>query len=216
MKPVYNGRNKTFGFFSWEQYRQAQSGVQVSAVPTPAVRSGDFSAQLQNTPDGSTIDCTGRPVLRGAILDPTTTATVFNPTLKATVPYRNPFAGNIIPRSRFSATANTILGFLPLPNQGAPGQTTQNYTYSSGFPVLNTLFSIRIDHNLSEKSKIFVTYSDRDNDIRNGFPPYPGPGGGVQLQHAYQKYLRFGSDYTTTATSFNHFVIGLNRLYQLN
>ncbi len=213
---LYNGRNKTFGFFSFEQYRQAQTGVAISAVPTPAVRGGDFSAQLTNVPDGTTIDCTGKPVFRGAILDPATTATVFNPTLNATVPCRNPFTGNIIPTSRFSATANTILGFLPLPNQGTPGQTTQNYTYSSGFPVLNTLYSIRIDHNLSEKSKLFVTYSDRDNDIRNGSPPYPGPGGGVQLQHAYQKFLRFGSDYTVTPTSFNHFVFGLNRLYQLN
>ncbi len=213
---LYNGRDKTFGFFSYEQYRQAQSGVAVSAVPTAAVRGGDFSAQLSNTPDGSTVDCLGRPVLRGAILDPATTSTVLNPALGALQPCRNPFPGNIVPQARFSPTANTILKYLPLPNQGVPGQTTQNYTYSSSFPVLNTLYTIRVDHSLSERSKIFVTYSDRDNDIRNGFPPYPGPGGGVQLQHAYQKYLRFGSDYTTSATSFNHFIIGLNRLYQLN
>ncbi len=213
---LYNGRDKTFGFFSYEQFREAQSGVAISAVPTPAVRNGDFSAQLTATPDGNTIDCTGRPVFRGAILDPATTSTVFNPRLGSVQPCRNPFPGNIVPTSRFSPTANTILGFLPLPNQGTPGQTTQNYSYSSSFPVLNTLFTIRVDHNLSERSHIFVSYSDRDNDIRNGFPPYPGPGGGVQLQHAYQKYLRFGSDFAATPTSFNHFIIGLNRLYQLN
>jgi hypothetical protein len=213
---LYNGRDKTFGFFSWEQFRQSQSGVAISAVPTSAVRGGDFSAQLTTTPDGSTVDCAGNPVFVGAILDPATTATVFNPTLNATVACRNPFPGNVIPSSRFSSTATTILKYLPLPNQGVPGQTTQNYSYSSSYPTLNTNYTIRIDQNLSDRSKLFVTYTDRDNDIRNGQPPYPGPGGGVQLQHAFQKYLRFGSDYTVSATSFNHFVVGLNRLFQFN
>ena len=31
---LYNGRDRTFFFFSWEQYRQHQGGVNTSTVPT--------------------------------------------------------------------------------------------------------------------------------------------------------------------------------------
>ena len=223
---LYNGHDKTFGFFTFEQYRQSQSGSSISSIPTAAVRGGDFSAQLTNMPDSYLIDCTGQQVFQGEILDPATQSTIFNPkapnpngpagSVGATVPCRNPFAGNVIPTSRFSTVATKVLAFYPMPNTGAVGQTTRNYIYNSNFPRLNTVYTIRVDHNLSEKSKIFVTYTDRDNDIVNGHPPYPGPGGGVQIQHAFQKYLRAGSDYSFSATAFNHFVAGLNRLYQLN
>src|SRR5579864_51329 len=43
---LYNGRDKTFFFFSWEQYRQTQGGVTTSTVPTAKERSGDFSEFL--------------------------------------------------------------------------------------------------------------------------------------------------------------------------
>src|SRR6185437_15873416 len=43
---LYNGRNKSFFFFSYEQFRQASSGTSVSTLPTSAERSGDFSALL--------------------------------------------------------------------------------------------------------------------------------------------------------------------------
>src|ERR1700727_1891781 len=43
---LYNGKDKTFFFFSWEQYRQSVGGTQTSHVPTPAELGGDFSATL--------------------------------------------------------------------------------------------------------------------------------------------------------------------------
>ncbi len=207
---LYNGHDRTFGFFSWEQFRQSKGGVSVSSIPTAAVRGGDFSAQLTSTPDGALVDCNGNPVFKGEILDPATTST------RNGVLCRLPFPGNKIDPARFSAVAKTVLGFLPMPNTGSPGQLIQNYTYATNFPVLNTNYTIRVDHNVSDKSKIFVTYTDRDNDIVNGNPPYPGPGGSVQIQSAFTKYLRVGYDYTVTPTSFNHFVAGFTRLYQFN
>ncbi len=218
---VYNGHDRTFGFFNWEQFRQSESGVSVSSIPTGAVHGGDFSANLSKTPDGTTLDCTGAQAYIGEIFDPATASTIYNPNANgagkgAVVPCRNPFPGNVIPSTRFSSVATKALAFYPLPNTGTVGQTTNNFSYSTTFPLLNTVYSIRIDHNLSAKSKIFVTYTDRDNDIVNGHPPYPAPGGGVQVQHAFVKYLRAGSDYSVSSTQFNHFVAGLTRLYQLN
>ncbi len=213
---IYNGHDRTFGFFNFEQFRQSESGVSVSTIPTAAVHGGDFSGGLTSTPDGSNIDCNGNPAYVGEIFDPATSSTIFNPALKATVPCRNAFPGNKIPAGRFSTVAQKALSYYPLPNTGTPGQTTNNYSYSTTYPLLNTVYSARIDHNLSDKSKIFVTYTDRDNDITNGHPPYPGPGGGVQIQHAFVKYLRIGNDYSVSATQNNHFVTGFTRLYQLN
>ena len=208
---LYNAHDRTFGFFSFEQFRQSESGVAISAVPTVAVRGGDFSSQLTTTPLAGEFDCNGAQVFRGEILDPATTRILPNGT-----PCRLPFSGNRIDPSRFSTVAKNVLSFLPAPNTGAPNQTTQNYSYSTTYPLLNTSYTIRVDHNLTTKAKIFGAYTNRDNNIVNGHPPYPGAGGGVQVQGAKVQYLRFGVDYSFAANSFNHFVIGFNRLYQNN
>ncbi len=215
---LYDGRDRTFGFFSFEQYRQSEGGVAISSIPTALVRTGNFSGQLTNTPDGVNIDCTGKQAFVGEIFDPATTSTVFNPKLPtpATVPCRNPFPNNTIDPSRWSTVAKTVLSYYPQPNTGAPGQLFNNYTYSTNFPLINTTYTFRVDQNLSQKSKIFGTYTERENSVTNGHPPYPGPGGGVQVQYARAQYLRIGSDYAATPTSFNHFIVGFNRLYQIN
>ena len=42
---VYDGRNKTFFYFSWEQFLQNQNFLPTAfSVPTTAYRNGDFSA----------------------------------------------------------------------------------------------------------------------------------------------------------------------------
>src|SRR5215469_1877760 len=44
---LYDGRNKTFFFFSWEQYRNNPGTVSTNTLPTPAeLQNGDFSALL--------------------------------------------------------------------------------------------------------------------------------------------------------------------------
>jgi len=66
---LYNGRDKTFFFFSWEQYRQQQGGVNPSTVPTAKERNGDFSEFLTSNVVG-TNPCDGTPILQGEIFDP--------------------------------------------------------------------------------------------------------------------------------------------------
>ncbi len=213
---LYNGHDRTFVFFSWEQFRQSTSGSRTSTVPTLAVRGGDFSSQLTSSAildaSGNPLftDCNGNKVFRGEIFDPATTGT------RNGAPCRNPFPGNIIPAARFSQVAKAALAFLPVPNVGDASTIENNFIYRSSAPRLNTNYSVRADQNLSSKSKVFVTYTDRDNDIRNGLPAFPGPGGGVQFQHSFAKYLRFGSDYVFNSSVFNHFNAGLNRLVLLS
>ena len=205
---IYNGRDRTFLFFSWEQFRQNQSGTNTSTLPTNAARSGDFSSQLTNTPTGA-VDCNGNPVFKGEILDPNTTST------RNGLPCRNPFPGNIIPSNRIGQVAQNVLGFIPTvnPAQGA----TNNFTFRSSSPILNTTMAIRVDQNLTQKSKIYASYSSRDNVNRNGNNSLPDPiANNGQFAEQFTHYARAGWDYVFTPTMLNHLNLGFNRVLSPN
>ncbi|HWB97440.1 MAG TPA: TonB-dependent receptor, partial [Bryobacteraceae bacterium] len=46
---LYNGHNRTFFYFTWEQNRYPGGGFSSASVPTEAFRSGDFSSLLPTT-----------------------------------------------------------------------------------------------------------------------------------------------------------------------
>src|SRR6202049_1921947 len=75
---LYNGTNKTFFFWNFEQYRAKHGVVASSSVPTQAYRNGDFSSlitaegKLITTATGNFTDALGRTVPSGTIFDPTT------------------------------------------------------------------------------------------------------------------------------------------------
>jgi hypothetical protein len=51
---IYNGRDKTFFFFNWEQFRETTKiNNQLQTVPTLAYRQGDFSAAILSGSPGS-------------------------------------------------------------------------------------------------------------------------------------------------------------------
>jgi len=45
---IYNGKNRTFFFGGYEQWRQKTSSLTRASVPTPAQRNGDFSTTLDS------------------------------------------------------------------------------------------------------------------------------------------------------------------------
>lgn len=209
---LYNGRDKTFFFFNWEQFRQNVGGTASSIVPTAAQRGGDFSANLNTSaPSVGTNPCTNAPVYPGQIFDPATTRNV-NGTF-----CRDPFPGNRIPINRLSRVTQNFLGFVPLPNITAQANGN-NYTLSSSTPLLNTTYQIRIDHSFSDKSKVFASYSSRDNErytSGNFILPAPADPNGWQ-QSFITHYGRFGWDYIFSPRVLNHFTAGYNRTNSLN
>ncbi len=108
---VFNGRNHTFFFFNWEQYRQNIGGTNTSIIPTAAERTGDFSGVLNTGNVLGTNACTGSPIFQGEIFDPNTTRIGSNG-----LPCRDPFPGNVIPASRLSRVTQNVLSYYPLPN----------------------------------------------------------------------------------------------------
>ena len=105
-------KDKLFFFGSFEGTLE-RAGITRStdAVPTAAIRAGDFS---------------GLPV---TIYDPTTG----NPDGTN----RQPFAGNRIPVNRINPISNRIQNLAPLPNQAGTSQGTLNNYFSSGTEKLN-------------------------------------------------------------------------------
>jgi hypothetical protein len=155
---VYNGHDKTFFFFSWEQYRQKQGSTNLSTVPTDQERQGDFSAFLGPvlTTDGKpggppiTNPCdNNNPILEGQIFDPSTTQTIGG------VQCRKPFANNKVP---ISTVAQNILALTPEPTSTDKNLLINNFSFTSVNPILDTTWTVRVDHSFSDRDKLFFSF----------------------------------------------------------
>jgi len=204
---LYNGHDKTFFFFSWEQYRNNQGTTNVTTLPTDAERTGDFSALL-GAPTGAVNPCDNSPVLTGQIFDPSTTSC---PT--GFVGGRIAFPGNKI-TTPLSSVAQKVLTFLDV-HPNLPGQQNglvNNFLFTTSKPIRDTTMTFRIDQNWGTNNKFFFSYSSRDQEVLNGTPSLPPPLDPNFFNSNFTHYTRFGWDRTISSTMVNHFNIGLNRL----
>jgi hypothetical protein len=128
--------------------RQAQESLFNLTLPTPQMKSGDFS-QLLGAQVGT--DALGRPVLRNQIFDPATTTTAPNGRL-----VRDPFQGNIIPANRFDAVAKQFFALYPDPN--LPG-LSQNFRTLIPVKVDNNKFDVRVDWRATNKDMVLGRFS---------------------------------------------------------
>lgn len=132
---LFNGHDRLFFMSNFESLRDQLTTQVISSTATLAMRSGDFSAP-------------GIP----QIYDPLS-RTGSGATGKAT-----PFAGNIIPRSRLSPQALTLLNFYPVPT--TPGANLNgNFVRQAVSPTDETQFNQRIDFNESKNSSWFGRFS---------------------------------------------------------
>ncbi|PWU10309.1 MAG: hypothetical protein C5B51_04510 [Terriglobia bacterium] len=199
---IYNGHDRSFFFFNFEQFRQgAFISNTVGVVPTAKQRTGDFSAALNPAIACGGPDPAGQMVCLNQIFDPSTQRLVNGS------PVRDPFPGNLIPLVRLDPTAKIIQDMIPQPN--SPGLI--NYT-APGYSNFRhtTIPSIKIDHNLSERMKVSGYYSRirTFSPQNNGFTqPYTA----TQPQNALSQTLRINWDYTATPALLLHFGAGLLR-----
>jgi len=148
---MYNGHDKTFFFFSFEQFRQSNFTTNTTAsMPTDAYKTGDYSAALVPFFPCGGPDPSGQAVCFNQVFDPTSNRVVNGSVV------RTPFPGNIVPKSMFDPTALLIQSLFPEPN--TPGLF--NYT-APGYSDFRhtTIPSIKIDHNINSKMKLAGFYS---------------------------------------------------------
>lgn len=142
---VYNGKNKSFFFFSYESIDDSRPRFDATNIwsPTDAMKNGDFSAfnaQIK-------------------IYDPLT-GTVAG----STVTNRTQFTNNIIPAARINQVAKAVVAFMGSPKHGPSTGSllTNNITDSTLAEVLNPPYrnyTIRLDQNVGTKDKVFGRYS---------------------------------------------------------
>jgi hypothetical protein len=146
---VYDGRNKSFFFFGYEQWRHRGAAVRLSTVPTSLHRAGNFT----QTRDGQ-----GNLI---PIFDPATTRP--NPAGSGWV--RDPFPGNIIPSNRFDPVSLRVLEFMPQANATPINEFTQqlNFISLASSPTNQGVLNMRLDHRLSETDSMFFRYSRTRN-----------------------------------------------------
>jgi len=198
---VYDGRNKTFFFFNVEKYiNRGNIAGSFLTVPTPQFRNGDFSAVLTGRQLGT--DPLGRAIMENTIYDPSFTYTASNGQL-----VRDPFPGNQIPVTRFDPVSAKIQALVPLPTRSG---LTQNFLQNASTVRKNEIGSIKIDHSVSEKSKIsFYIHRFRTKFGNNGADGLPVPISGKRLgsNHIYESRLNY--DYTLTPRMILHLGAGI-------
>ncbi|QHN04203.1 TonB-dependent receptor [Granulicella sp. WH15] len=143
-------KDKLFGFFDYQGYRNTTGLLYNYTVPTAAERSGDFSA------------------LSTPIYDPLTTCgTGSNPACtdaqrQGLAPTRTQFSYkgqlNVIDPARFSTVAKNLIAFpyWAAPTNNALTQNFQRYATAGGN---NDQYNGRVDYALSDKQRIFGRYT---------------------------------------------------------
>ncbi|HEU0176508.1 MAG TPA: TonB-dependent receptor [Blastocatellia bacterium] len=204
---LYDGRNKTFFFFSLERYRNVtRSSGGLVTLPTAAYRQGDFSAALTGRQLG--VDILGRPIMENAIYDPLTTRTVTVGGKQFVV--RDPFPNNVIPRERLDPVALKIQSLIPNPDNNA---LTANWDPRIPNQKFQQIPSVKIDHNFNPDSKLSGYWSVQDTTQFTGPDGLPIPITGRRDQKIYGHTVRLNFDQTISPRFVLHLGAGYLRFH---
>jgi len=190
---LYNGRNKTFFFFSWDESILHLNGSEVLSVPTPEMLAGNFSEDPNTAAygiwDPST---TVGPAANGTFQRTAfgTPAAGFPNGCLNTVVEANPgvttcnFATQV-PPSSISSVAAFFMKTFPSPNYlnplsnaplaaGGAYRIASNYLGAIGSSQDGANISLKIDHQRSDKSRFFGEWLYNPGYYNNYRLPYTG------------------------------------------
>ena len=138
---IVNSQKTTFTV-NYQLTRNRNSSTTTTLVPTSAERLGDFSQAVSAQ--------TGLPVV---IYDPTTGA---------------PFPNNVIPSTRISPQAQTLLNFYPLPNFTS---NNINEPYNYQIPLVGignqNNVNVRISQTINAKNQVQGNFAWQNSDTTN-------------------------------------------------
>ena len=184
---VYNGRNKSFFYFTYAKIVQPASILLNTGLtlPTALMTQGNFT---QVAP----------------IYDPATTTSTGGATT------RQPFAGNLIPRARFSKLSSSILPLIPAPNTPA---LTGNFNYTGSSITNDYIWSLKLDHTIHERHRLafFLTH---ENQAVTTDQYFPGPLSNGLIQYQQPDNYRWNYDLLIKPTMLLHTTFGFTRQQQ--
>lgn len=153
---IYDGRNKTFFMYGYEGIKEGRPRNNgTPTVPTQEYKNGDFSR----------------------LLGVASTYQIYNPFTRRAIAggriQSDPFPNNIIPASLFNPISKRVLdNFYPAPRSAGNADGTNNYLRPELLEQADYgSHTIRLDHNFSEKHRMFgrTSWYDRDSNYNNYF-----------------------------------------------
>ena len=145
---LYNGKNRTFFFVAWEGLRLRSQNTISAAVPTVAMRQGDFS-QLR--------DAQGRAY---TLYDPWSTAGA------AQNWGRVPYANNVLPGARRSPLAAYVYSVLAVPTYTDRNPlVAANWFGPDPLKQNDVTYTARVDHRLGDRDLIYGRFSIGDTQV---------------------------------------------------
>jgi hypothetical protein len=159
---VYNGRNKTFFFVNidWTRLRSGVLPGFGNTTPIDAFKAGDFSAlltgnQVRDANGNPVVDALDRPVMEGAIFDPSTTQLVGG------IPVRDPYPGNIIPADdpNLSTVASRVAALMVHPDRpGIRNNVAGNPAGDQTWLLNARVIEFRVDHSFTPNFRMSESF----------------------------------------------------------
>jgi hypothetical protein len=157
---LYNGRNRTFWFYAFEDNRYGVPVQNINTVPSAAERLGDFS-ELLRIPGGGNYQ----------IYDPFTTAPAAGGRFS-----RQPIPNNVIPRNRLDTVGLNLAALYPLPNLAGTVDGRNNHMLANKTIMITDQHLLRLDHAFSESHRAFLRLL-ADSWLRNTGQNFTGING---------------------------------------
>ena len=172
---IYNGKNRTFFFSSWDVSLLHQRQNRILTVPLPAERMGDFTGD----PRFAAQCGPAYPGVTNCLYDPLTTT---GPDANGAF-HRTPFPTPMVPPNRIDPLAKFYVDSFPNPNfldplqqgSGGCGNLCNNYLGAVGSSMTTHNVSVKIDHTLSDQHKLFVAWLFNPSYYTNFRFPWDGP-----------------------------------------
>ena len=200
---LYNGHDKTFFFFAYEEYHNTQTLNQGTiTVPTTAYRNGDLSSLLLgpivDSNGAPVLDCLGRPMINGAVYNPATTRTA-TCTDGSTAVVRDPFPNNFIGApTTWDPVAQKVLPYIPTPSGATANQLTNNYPNLQPNNKYQYLTSIKIDHSIGETWHFSGYYIAEQSNKDNAADGINGTAAQTRWNTTPAPQVYLNADYTAT------------------
>ncbi len=168
-------KDKDFIFGSFEGWREVQPASVISSVPAPGLIDGqhfsDYGYQVYDPMTSH--DCVAPTNCRGSAY------------------IRDPFPGNVIPKSRISPVAQKVLSYFPAANGPVAKALSSNYYTNTNGRYRYDQPMGRWDHNIGESDKVYALITfQHGKEYRNstGFAP-PAGSGDINSQRTDQNYI---------------------------
>jgi hypothetical protein len=188
----YEGRDRTFFFFSYEGTRENRSEVFLNTAPNADWLRGDFRNVRGPGANGRLGDT-----------DDTNRVMFIDPATRAKREFPTP---NLIPESMIHPVARQMLKYIPAANVAG---RLDGYNASGIRDAQRNQYLLKLDQRLSEQNHLFVRWARQQNE---SFDPFPSarnfyPGFGRDVANRYDS-LALSDTHSFSPTTINEIRLG--------